>query len=229
MAILFNLLYFYQFLFRQNMFSPKLLLFLVFFLICGTEAAFAQRPANATLQVKKNLELRRVNINTKAGSVEEGFMYYYFPHSPEKEVSLIPLDGNLKKAVTYKVKDIESIHYSDLSYVQIIPENDRLEYLAREATTGNLSLYTFTEHVKAPVIVPVAGAVRAFSIPYDNSFFFIDNGAGIKKISRHNYQEELLDFVGSDENLARKIKDKTYKYRDIETIVLEYNAGASKL
>ena len=204
-------------------------IFILFFLIFGTEAALAQRPKNATLQVKKNLQLRRVNLYTKAGDVAEGFMFYHFPNSPVKEVNLVPMDGNLKEAVTYRVKDLESLHYSDLSYVQIIPENDRLEYLAREATTGNLSLYTFTEEVKAPVIVPVSGAIRAFAIPYDHCLFFIDNGLGLKKINRSNYQAELLEFVGSNEILAQKIKDKTYKYRDIETIVMEYNAAVSKL
>ena len=203
-----------------------LVLILLFF---GLEAAFAQRPTNSTLQVKKNLQLRRVNLNTKSGDAAEGYMYYHFPNSPANEVSLVPLNGNLKEAETYKVKDIESLHYSDLSYIQINPENDRLEYLAREATTGNLSLYTYTEEVKAPVIVPVSGAIRAFAIPYDNCLFFIDNGFGLKKINRSNYQAELLELVGSNEALAQKIKDKTYKYRDIETIVMEYNASAAKL
>ena len=205
----------------------KRYLLLPFLLFSFTYKATAQTPDTTTLKVR-NGRLPNVVIQTKDGRKEQGYMVYHFPYSPDKEVKLFPLTGNTKEGVTYEVKYLESLEYPDLRYVQIFPDNDRQEYFAREAATGALNLYTFTELNKAPAVIPVAGVVRAISIPYDQSLFFIEKDSEIKKINRGNYQKELLAYVGSNAALAEKIKNKTYKYKDIETIIKEYNASVLK-
>jgi hypothetical protein len=205
----------------------RILLLSIGFILTSLISVQAQTPDTTTLKVKGS-RLPSTIVKLKNGNQEYGFMVYHFPYSPEKEVTLIPSDGNRKKAITYKIEDIESISYPDLRYIQIFPDNDRLEYLAREAVNGEINLYTFTERNNAPAVIPVSGVFRVIPIPYDQSYFFIEKDSKIFKINRAKYQEELLAYVGSNKELAEKIKTKTYKYKDIETIVKEYNASVIK-
>lgn len=202
-------------------FALLLLISITFF-----HTVFAQQPDTTTIKVGKNRWYQAVVI-TKDGLRNQGYMWYHFPYSPQKEVRLLPMNGDVKIEVTFDIKNIESILYHDLQYTQILPDNDRLEYLSREAVKGALNLYTYTELNKAPAIIPVAGAIRALSIPYDQSLFFIEKGSEIKKISREKFQKEMLEYVGTNPELAEKIKNKTYKYKDTETIIREFNNWAA--
>src|SRR5689334_3457664 len=97
-------------------------LFLLLFIFSATAAtAIAQIPDTVTLKTK-HVRYKKAIVTTKSGNQEEGFMLYHFPYSPDKEIQLIALDGNLKNTTTYKVKDIASINYPDLRYEQIIPD-----------------------------------------------------------------------------------------------------------
>src|SRR5688572_6950192 len=110
---------------RSKIFLAGLILTLL-----SISSALAQTPDTTTLKVKFG-RLHSAVVKLKDGSQEKGYMIYHFPYSPDKEVSLIPLNGNLKNAANYKIKNVESIDYADLKHVQIFPDEDPLEYLAR--------------------------------------------------------------------------------------------------
>src|SRR5688572_24082236 len=98
--------------------SSKIFLASLVFTLLSVGSVLAQTPDTTTLKVKYG-RLHSAVVKLKDGSQEKGYMVYHFPYSPDKEISLVPLTGNLKNAVTYKIKNVESIEYADLKYVQI--------------------------------------------------------------------------------------------------------------
>jgi len=155
-----------------------------------------------------------------------GYGYKYFPYAPKGKVGVMPFRGARKKEyVSVKVKHIESMRYADFRYQRIKPVGSTKEYLAREAVAGKVTLYVYTEQKSVPLPIPVAGHILSTSIPYDNSLLFLQRDNKIVKINRGEYTQMMASYFGDQPAVAEKIRNKTYRYRDTEALVREYNAS----
>lgn len=205
-------------------FSPLLGLLLLYVLACPQLKA--QKPDSIIIKAKLQ-EWHNVIIKTRDGNTTSAYMRVHSQYMPQRRLSVLIKEGSQFADTIMEVENIESIGYFSRRYVKISPDEYKYDLLAEEAQTGILNLYIYIEMEQAPVPIPVPSAVRVLAVPYTEKNYFIAHDFKIVQIKRDKFQKQMLEYVSSNPGLAEKIKNKTYKYKDIEIIVKEFNASVS--
>lgn len=203
-----------------------LLLCLCFSCTAGLLAQTTAAPDTSTALHANRFLWYNCVVEQKGGPTLRGFGYKYFPYAPKGKFAVMPSRGLKRKHYLFvKVKNIQSIRYADLTYQSVQATGSSKEYLAREAVTGPVTLYVYTEAKSVPLPIPVAGAILHTAIPYDNSLLFLRRGNETVRINRAIYSEMMTAYFSDRPDLVEKIKNRTYKYRDTEALVREYNGS----
>src|SRR5688572_13037164 len=137
--------------------SSKIFLTGLVFTLLSIGTVLAQTPDTTTLRLSAARRWHNVVVTLRDNSAKTGYMHYYLPYCPEKEVQLIPVGGSKKEAEKIKLTKVQRIDYADLHFEQVKSEFESAEYMARELYKGKLDLFVFTEFKQAPIPIPVAG------------------------------------------------------------------------
>jgi hypothetical protein len=205
----------------------KYLLSLLFLYVsCGTLVlAQTATPDTTTALHRKRFRWHNCVVIRKGGQELTGYADQYLTYAPKGKFTLMTSPAATKKDyLSIKVKELQSISYAGLRYQSVKPQGSDQEYMAREALTGRVSLYVYTEFKSVPLPIPLAGAVLAASIPYDNSLLFLRRGDQTVKVNRGAYSEMMMKYFADHPAIVEKIRNRTYKYRDTEALVREYNS-----
>ena len=166
-------------------------------------------------------------VTKKDKQILTGYGFKYDQVAPKGKFYLRPKQIVSKRDyVSIKVKDISSVDYADLHYEFIQPIGSTKGYLAREAVSGKVTLYVYSELNRIPLPIPVAGAIISTAIPYNNSILLLKRDEQIVKVDRLAFLETMINYFADCPAVAQKIKNKTYRFRDMEALVQEYNASA---
>jgi len=123
-------------------------------------------------------------------------------------------DLSLKNEIdkyTLKPYQINSIYYKNDIYKPIVYNKTRV--FAKEVIKGNLNLY---------LIRPEDG------YEFSTEILLKTNG-DIIEIPRIGFKKYVSDFLVECTDLASKIKDGTYKFGNLNTIIEEYNTNCSTI
>ncbi|WP_400192583.1 hypothetical protein [Hymenobacter sp. B81] len=109
-----------------------------------------------------------------------------------------------------------------------LPGEKKAKILAERVVNGPAELFLQAEQQRIPLAVPVpgAGAMLHTAIPYTNSHFFLRVNGKLKEVRRDIFERQISTYLEACPELAQKIArgDKGYHYRNLISIVTEYNA-----
>ena len=129
---------------------------------------------------------------------------------------------------TAKVEDVLSMTAGPYYFETMRPAGTKKpKILAERVADGAVELFLQAEQQRAPLPIPVPGAVLHTTIPYTNSHFFIRRrGGALAEVDRGLFNAQVSQLLMDYPELAMKVarQEKDYHYRSLVAIITAYNA-----
>lgn len=151
---------------------------------------------------------------------------------PFKYYSARPDSKPLPPSQIARVEDVRSMtagsHYFE---TMRFPTEKKAKILAERVVNGPVELFLQAEQQRAPLPIPLPGAVAHTAIPYTNSHFFVRRDGKLMQVERGRFNTQMSQFLIAYPALAEKVAraEKTYHYRDMVTIIMKYNRYVENL
>jgi hypothetical protein len=124
---------------------------------------------------------------------------------------------------TVRATDIRSIDFAQSRYQVIENAKGNRWRLFLEAVTGEVTLYLYTEQNKIPIPVPSLGGLVSIGIPYQNTLFYLRRNGELLEVEKTTFMAQMQTYFQDDSVIVARITDKTYRYRDMVSLVTAYN------
>ncbi|RYU77965.1 hypothetical protein [Hymenobacter persicinus] len=129
---------------------------------------------------------------------------------------------------TAKVEDVLSMTAGPYYFETMrLVGTKKPKILAERVADGAVELFLQAEQQRAPLPIPVPGAMLHTAIPYTNSHFFIRRrGGALAEVDRGMFNAQVSQLLMGYPELAQKVarQEKDYHYRNLVAIITEYNA-----
>ncbi|MCC3153598.1 hypothetical protein Q3A66_12750 [Hymenobacter sp. BT770] len=101
----------------------------------------------------------------------------------------------------------------------------KAKILAQRMAHGPVELFLQAEQQRAPLPIPVPGAILHTAIPYTNSHFFVRRNGRLQQVERASFGPQMSQYLADYPDLAAKVArgETNYHYRDLVSIITEYN------
>jgi hypothetical protein len=145
--------------------------------------------------------------------------------SGEEITCLVPLAMSYGDNINYKMtkdSEVKLISVSDIKYLQTpynVYENVRInksEKLMRIISSGKMFLYCYIISSDPP-------SQGGYSYVAHDPNYVIKKDSLIIEVKKSNFKDLFTEKMNDCITIADKIKNKDYKFKDIEKVVTEYN------
>ena len=127
---------------------------------------------------------------------------------------------------TARVEDVRRLQAGPYYFEPMrIDGQKKAKILAQRMANGPVELFLQAEQQRAPLPIPVPGAILHTAIPYTNSHFFVRRNGQLQPVQRAAFGAQMSQYLTDAPELAAKVArgDSGYHYRDLFSIVTEYN------
>lgn len=127
---------------------------------------------------------------------------------------------------TARVEDVRSLQAGPYYFETMrVDGQKKAKILAQRMANGPVELFLQAEQQRAPLPIPIPGAILHTSIPYTNSHFFVRRNGRLQQVERAAFGPQMSQYLADYPELAAKVAhgESGYHYRDLVSIMTAFN------